>query len=133
MWTSGQYKDQRGRKVISVTGTDAALKAIGIQPQDVAMASRKAQDVRQDIAMVQAVEAGIADRWAHGILDKDPAAVKAAIADLAEWNAKNPRSRIAINPMQIRRRVQQAQMERSARQVKGAPREMRGQVFQGLR
>lgn len=132
MWTSGQYSDSKGRKVISTDGTDAALKFIGIQPADVAVASRKAQDVRQDIAMVRTVEAGIADKWARGVLDRDPKAVAAALDELRTWNRDNPDSIIRINAAQIQQRVRQAQLERGVRLAKTAPVEQRGQVSQAL-
>lgn len=131
MWQTGAYHDVKGRKVIDTDHTDAVVKMLGIQPQDLAMASRKVQDMRQDVSMVRTVESGIADRWARGILDQDPGAVDAAIADLYAWNQRNE-TKIVITPIQIQSRVRQAMLERSIRVTKSAPREMRGRVFEGL-
>lgn len=133
MWNTGQYRDSYGRKVMDVDGLDAAFKAIGFQPQQVAETQRRASDVQQDVAMARKVETEIADRWARGIMDKDPAAVKKAITDLFQWNQRNPDSRIAITPAQVRQRVQQALMGREARLMKAAPRELRSGVFEALR
>ena len=49
------------------------------------------------------------------------------------WNIRNPEQRIVITPEQIRRRVQEASIERSVRLIKAAPKEIRGQVAESLR
>lgn len=133
MWASGQYKDTKNRKVIDTTPTDAAVKFFGFQPQDVAIASRKAQDVRQDTAMVLSVRINIADRMARAVLDRDFNAVREARMELMSWNTANPAWPIVITPMQIREKVRNALQERSTRLLKSVPKEIRGEVAQGLR
>jgi hypothetical protein len=132
MAQSGEYRDMKGRKVVDVTGVDALFKAIGIMPGRVAQASGRATDVRQDIALHSVVETSLADRWARGVIDNDQEAVQKTIRDLLAWNARNPEQRIVITPEQIRRRVQEARMERNIRLLKTAPKEIRGQVAESL-
>lgn len=133
MWNTGQYRDTHGRKVMDVDGMDAAFKSLGFQPQEVAQVQRRASDIQQDVTMARKVESEIADRWVRGIIDHDPDAVQSAVRDLFQWNQRNPDSRIAIMPAQIRQRVEQAMMSREVRMLKSAPRELRSGVFDALR
>jgi hypothetical protein len=128
----GVYQDSRGRRVIDVDGYDAAIKAIGFQPSSVAQESRRAWEVRQSIAMNRVVEGEIAELWARGIFERDPAKVQDARAKLIEWNAKNPESRIRIVPQQIHRRVVEMMKTREQRLTKSAPREIRMDVKREL-
>jgi hypothetical protein len=130
MAQTGYYRDLKGRRGIDVSGVDAAFKAIGLQPYDVAQEGKRRSDIQQDIALHNVVEAGIADRWARGIFEKDPAEVEKAIKELFAWNQKNPDLPIAITPAQIRERVQKALQPADVRQMKQTPREIRGQEFQ---
>jgi GGDEF domain-containing protein len=132
MAQSGYYKDAQGRKVVDTSGADAALKAIGAQPKDVATAQRAAGDAAQSIAMARVVEGQIADRWARGIIDKDAEAVRKAVTELREWNSRNPDWPIRITPAQIKARVQAAMLSRDVRLLKGAPPEVRRAVYSTL-
>jgi hypothetical protein len=133
MWQTGMARDSQGRKIIDVTKFDAAVKSIGIQPKDVALASEQAQAVRQDVSMVRIVESQIADKWARGIIDRDPDAVKAAVLEMFNWNRANPDWIIRIDQRQIRQRIESAMMERGRRMVKTAPAEVRAVVARELR
>ncbi len=133
MGVTGEYRDGKGRKVMNVDGWDTAIKAVGFQPSAVAKESRRTFEAKQSVDMAKKVEADISDKWAHGIIDKNPDAVREARADLAEWNAKNPESRIAITPQQIFRRVKEARMTREQRFIKTVPKEMRRDIASGLR
>ena len=128
MWMTGEYRDQAGRKVKDVTGTDAVVKAIGFQPAEVARDSRAASLAQQQIALARNVEAEIAGAWAQGIVDGDADAVAKARKRMADWNTANPESRISINRSQIQRRVREARMTRDARMLKRTPKEMRAGV-----
>lgn len=133
MAESGQYKDSRGRKVENVDITDAIIKGIGFQPQNVANQSRLSQLVRQDIAQVKDVESDIASIWAQGINEKDRSEIARAREMLNAWNKKNPETPIRINYQQITRRVKEMRKERSERLAKTAPKEMRRYVNDSLR
>lgn len=125
MGMSGYYKDMKGRRVIDVDAYDAAIKAIGFQPKRVANQSRAVGELMQDVTLNKEVESNIADKWARAIVDKDPAKVAAARAELLDWNQKNQTSQIRIVPQQIQRRVQQLLMTRDERFVKTVPKELR--------
>ena len=133
MASSGFYKDMKGRRVIDVDGYDAAIKAIGFQPKRVASESRKVQDAQQTISLQRDVEDEIAGKWARGIIDRDPLAVRAAREQLIRWNQTNPGVRIIITPAQIQRRVQDAMRTRQQRFIKTAPPEIRAMIRQEIR
>lgn len=128
MANSGMYKDEKGRKVIDVDGFDALSKAIGFQPNDVARTQEAARTAQQFIALNKMRETEIADKWAQGMFEHDPAKVQEARDDLKSWNERNPESRIVINSAQIRRRVQQMGMSKAERLAKTAPKEIRATV-----
>ncbi|NKF21567.1 PLxRFG domain-containing protein [Solimonas marina] len=129
----GYYKDQRGRRVIDTTVADSVAKAIGFNPEKVARESRAMQVQRQDIELNRATSSEIADQWAQGIFERDQDKVNNARARLMRWNARNPDSRIIIQPSQIQRRVKEMQMTRSQRFIKSAPKGLREQVTEAVR
>lgn len=132
MANTGRYKDERGRKVIDTDGADAAVKAIGFQPADVARVQRASRTVATMVQLNKMREAEIADAWAKGIADKNNDAIAAARADLAAWNRANPESPITITMQQIRQRVATLNMNRAQRLERTASREIRGEVRRQL-
>jgi hypothetical protein len=128
----GFYRDEKGRRVLDTDGADALFKSIGFQPASVAKESRAVQLQRQNIALNKATEAEIADEWAQGVFEKDPAKSQRARERLLDWNKTNPESPIRIMPQQIQRRVKEMQMTRAQRFIKTAPKELRGQVQREL-
>lgn len=128
MYQTGEYRDTRDRRVVDVDGLDAAVKAIGFQPAEVARESRKLQQNNQQVQLARVVEGEIAAEWAQGIADKEPDKVRSAKQRLEQWNRDNPRSRIAINSGQLQRRVRELRMTRQQRFEKTVPREMRSEV-----
>lgn len=133
MADKGAYRDARGRRVIETGPMDAATKAIGFQPSDVAGEQRAVARAMQPIQLTRMVEADIAGKWAEGVFERDPKKVLAAREKLAEWNAKNPETPIRVEQSQIRSRVKEMSMTRSQRAVKAAPRETRGVIANELR
>lgn len=128
MAETGWYKDAKHRNVLEVDGVEALAKGLGFQPARVARESRAVSMAQQNVALAKAVEADLADKMATARMEKDSGKYADAMADLREWNAKNPESRIRISSDQIARRVKEMQMGRSERVAKSAPREMRSQV-----
>jgi hypothetical protein len=128
MATTGLYLDTKGRKVTEVGPVDAFVKGLGFQPTVVAENSRARRAVQQGINLGRAVEAGIADLWAQGIHERNPAKVAQARADLAAWNAQNPAAPIALKLSQVQRRVREMRLSADERLTKAAPRELRGKV-----
>ena len=132
MATMGMYRDQKGRKVIDVDGWEAAVKALGFQPASVKRIQDATSTQQGLIAQNKLRETEIADKWAAGRIERDPAKVAEAQAELAEWNRKNPDSPIRIDQAQINKRVQQAMMDKAKRLEKTAPKEIRQSVRQEL-
>jgi hypothetical protein len=125
MYSTGMYRDEKGRKVIDADGYDAIIKGIGFQPASVALDSRQAGMVQQSIALAKQVKSDIAQKWAEGIMENDPSKITDAAAKLHDWNQKNPNSPIGVTAQQITQRVNEMMMDRDDRVLKRAPREMR--------
>lgn len=132
MASTGVYRDTRGYKVSDVTVLESFGKMLGLQPESVASKTRRLSDEIQDKGMVTMMEAMIADRWAAGLAEKDPAKVQAARDALAAWNRNNPETPIRIKPMQITRRVREINRTREERFLRTAPKEMRGAAAREL-
>ena len=132
MASKGYATDVKGRKVVDVTLADVAVKATGFNPTVVATETRKTMPIQQDIALQKRTESSIVDQWARGVADKDDALVAKAKQRMTDWNRDNPDTPVAIRATQIRDRVRQMKMDKDARLLKQAPREMRGRVAPGL-
>jgi hypothetical protein len=128
MAKKGYATDAKGRKVVDVGLSDAAIKGIGFQPTKVAEETRKTMPVFQDIALQKKTEASIVGQWSRGITDNDQDMIRDAVQRRDDWNKRNPDTPIHITPEQVRSRVRQAMIEKDARLLKQAPREMRGRV-----
>ena len=129
---SRMYRDAKGMKVLDTDGYDAALKAIGFQPNDVKKVQDASFDSQRMIGLNRLRETEIANQWAQGIFEKDADKVKAARADLAEWNETNPESPIKINFKQILQRVQKMNQTKAQRIAATAPKEIRADVRRAL-
>lgn len=132
MAVMGMYRDTKGRKVIDVDAWEAVAKAVGFQPASVKRVQEATGTQQNLIGQNKLRETEIADKWAAGRIERNPAKVEEAKAELAEWNRKNPQSPISIDQGQINRRVQQAMMSKAQRLEKTAPKELRQSVRQEL-
>ena len=132
MFESGIYKDNSGKKVIDVDGTDAFSKFIGFQPNDVAQVQNATRRVQVMIEQNKMREAEIADMWAKGLFEKDAAMVQEAKADLAQWNLDNPNAPIRIQISQIFKRLKAMNQTKVERMLKTTPKEIRSQVREEL-
>lgn len=128
MWTSGVYKDTKGRKITDVSHSDAFIKFLGFNPNTVAVESRQVSTAYDDIALQRIVESSIADKWVRGILEGDQLLIREAHQERLEWNQKNPNLRVVITASQIKRRVKEARLSRQQRFISRVPREMRGNI-----
>ena len=132
MYSTGIYKDSKGKKVLDVDAFDALAKSIGFQPADVARV-QQATGIKQNlIAQNKLQEGKIADMWAQGVSEKDPAKVQRAREKLAEWNANNPETPIRILMPQIVKRVRALNEDKATRIAKTAPTEIRASVRREL-
>lgn len=128
MAKKGYATDARGRKVVDVGLSDAAIKGIGFQPTVVARETRKTMPVYQDIAIQKRTESSIVNQWVRGLADNDMDMAKEAQQRLTDWNRRNPDTPIKITPDQIRNLARQMASTKDTRLLKLAPREMRGVV-----
>jgi hypothetical protein len=125
MLATGAYRDGRGRKVVDASFSDAVFKAIGFQPEAVASEQRSVGMKQQDINLARITESEIASQWAEAVFKKDADGVQAARDRVKAWNEKNPELAIKITAQQIVSRVRQMNIDRSERQMKATPKELR--------
>jgi hypothetical protein len=128
MAQTGQYRDTQGRKIADVSATETALKGLGFQPNQVARESDAMRTIMQDRNLHTLKEDAIADKWARGVLEKDPALVNEARQDLKDWNEKNPETPIRIKFSQVASRVKAAKQSREQRIIKSTAPELRAQA-----
>lgn len=128
MANMGMYRDAKGAKVIDTDATDAVMKAIGFQPNDVKKVQDASFEAQRMIGLNKLTESELAARWALGLFEKDSDKVKAAREDLAEWNRVNPESPIRIKFTQVLQRVKKMNETKAERMIKTAPQEIRNAV-----
>ncbi|WP_295986299.1 PLxRFG domain-containing protein [uncultured Variovorax sp.] len=128
MATTGMYRDAKGYKVLDTNHLEAALKAIGFQPQSVATI-QEANSINQQAKGFYNLRAQeIRGQWAAGIFEKDEGKVRDARAAIAEWNAKNPEQPMLIRIPDVMRRVREMQKSKDQRIADTAPRAMRAHM-----
>ena len=132
MATTGMYLDTKGKKVLDADSFDAAAKAIGFQPNDVARVQDATFEVQRRIGLNKMRESEIAGKWAKGVFLGDQDLVQEARADIKAWNDKNPEAPIRIQMPQITRRVREMRASKQDRIAKTAPQEIRDQVRREL-
>lgn len=132
MWSTGEYRDSKGAKVLEVDDTASVMKFFGFQPSEVARESRRISEFNRSEQLAKNVESEIAAKWARGIAEGDRDAVLEARKDLADWNAKND-EKIRITSAQIAQRVKKLRQSRSERFVKSVAPERRASAVEALR
>ncbi len=129
MFSTGEYRDSRGRKVDDVDALDAFMKAIGFQPQTIAAQSRAINEDQRDVDIVKRVASEIADEWAEGIRTGDREMTKRARDRIREWNADNPDLPVQVKLSNVLKRVKQANLTRDERFMKTAPPALRRRLL----
>ncbi|MFG0381114.1 PLxRFG domain-containing protein [Pseudomonas sp. zbq_18] len=128
MAVTDMYRDDKGYKVLDTNSLEAALKAVGFQPQSVA-AIQEANWLGQRSKALYSMRAQeIRALWAQGVFEKDPAKVQEARAAVADWNAKNPDQPMRISVPDVMRRVREMGKSKDQRIADTAPRAMRQQL-----
>lgn len=130
---TGQYRDQRGRRIVDADEWDALVKAVGFNPAHVARESRKISTAMTDVSLQRATEDRIAEKWARGILEKDREGIDEAKEELKAWNERNPELRVRITTAQLMQRVREARRTREERFVRRAAPEIRREIRRELR
>ena len=140
MFTTGEYRDIKGRKVDEATKAEAVAKMLGLHPENIGRGSRARSIVMDTQDLRESKQEEIYAKWASGILDKDPEQIKAAKDALKDWNTKNPKARIVPKMSSVRPGTPQAVVERvraarrtaDQRLLKAAPKTMRPEVRRQL-
>lgn len=133
MAATGKAKDMKGRVKTDVTPGEAFAKALGLNPTVVAEKNRANMPINQDLALQRLVETSIVDQWAQGVATKNPQDVQQAMQRMKNWNEKNPETPVSISAQQLRAKVKTLLTPTDTRLLKGAPKEMRGRVVEGLK
>jgi hypothetical protein len=123
--TTGEYRDAQGRLVAEASGTDAFFKGLGFQPAHIAEFQRQREGLQQDVNLQRVKEDALADLWARGRVEKDPALVREARQRLADWNRTHPEAPIRIDRRQLVSRVRNLRRTARERMRRATPREMR--------
>jgi hypothetical protein len=133
MWDTGEYRNQKGARVMEVGALDGAMKFIGFQPSAVARESNRVGETLRTVQLAKNVEGEIAGALAQALADGDSVGVAAARRRLADWNADNPKAPIRITMPQIVSRLRALKTSRAERTIKAAPKELRGLVGEALK
>jgi N12 class adenine-specific DNA methylase len=128
MWTTGEYQDRKGYKVLAVDGGDAIAKGIGFQPSAVATVQEGDRAAQEMVSRVKIREAEIAMKWAKGFADGKEELKAEARAELLAWNEKNPDTPIRIKIGDVLKRAHNMKMSRAQRIEKSAPKEVRAEA-----
>jgi predicted RNA methylase len=132
MWNTGEYRNERGQKVVDVGPGDAFLKGIGFQPGEIARETQVMQQAQRSINLAKNVTEEIASAWAQALNDGDTAGVRDAQRRLREWNDDNPDTRLKISMQGVINRVRNMRMSRADRVIKSAPTGMRQGIAETL-
>jgi hypothetical protein len=132
MASTGEMRNMKGQKIADADMVDAVAQSLGFQPQKKAEYAQARYPVQELLGFRNSVERSIADDWAQAIHDKDSEGVAKARERLMEWNAANPKMRIAINGQQIISRLKAMAENPLSRMARTAPKEVRGNVRQML-
>lgn len=132
MVATGMYRDTKGYKVLDTNHLEAALKAVGFQPNSVAeiQEANWLNQRAKNFYNLRAQE--IRATWAAGIFENSPAKVQRAREMVAEWNRKNPAQPMIIRIPDVMRRVREMGKDKDQRIAATAPRAMRAQMREDL-
>ncbi|VTU38223.1 DNA repair protein RadC [Variovorax sp. PBS-H4] len=132
MWLTGEYKDSKGRKVMDVNPIEAAVKAIGFQPADVAREGERTFTTQAMVAQNRLAKQDFSADMAKAVYEKDFEQQKAVRDAVREWNRKNPHSPMTIDMAGVRRRVMAMRQDRATRVANAAPKAVRQEVKRQL-
>lgn len=132
MYSTGMYRDSRGRKVVDVDGYEAFIKAAGFQPRAVSEVQEGTSAQQYLIGQNKLMKAQLAERMASAVFERDPAKQQAVREQVSAWNQRNPSSPIKIDMQAVRRRVADMRRSKAERVQRSAPKAIRADVRQAL-
>jgi N12 class adenine-specific DNA methylase len=121
MLDTGTYRDARGYIVNNTTPSEAVMKMIGFQPNSTADVQDQKGQALNMIGQNRMRSTEIAEHWAQGLANANPAMVQEARDMRADWNAKNPETPIKVDLPAIIRRVRAMKQDAIMRTQKTAP------------
>jgi hypothetical protein len=122
---SGTEVSPFGKKIADVPTQQGALQTLGVSPANVNRAREREQVLKQNEAFLKVVEDRIADKWARGIAEHDPAVQQEAREDLRAHNEKNPDNKIRISPQQVHSRVKNLMRDPESSMLRSVAKERR--------
>ncbi len=132
MLKRGEYRDQKGRKVVDTTVAEAFLKMAGFQPNAVARIQEASGEVMQMVGLTKLVQSELADRMAKAMLDGDSDAMAEVRALRDRWNENNGDMRVTINMPGVLKRLRAMRESKAERLEQTAPKAMRERVRREL-
>jgi hypothetical protein len=132
MMASGEAKDTHGRRVVDISPAEAAVKMAGFNPQAIAEVGRNARAVQQTISLATRTKGVITEKWARGIVDRNPDDVAAAKRDIERWNAANPETPITVKLSAVALRANAMRATKEDRFIKAATKEMKDYVKEAI-
>ncbi len=133
MYTSGMYKDTKGRKVIDVDGVEALIKATGFQPKAVADVQEATMAQQSLIQQNKMFKAELGRAMAKAVFEGDFAEQQAVREKMRRWNERNPESPVKIDMAAVRKSVIDMRRSKADRVARSAPKAIRAEVKESLR
>ena len=128
MAKTGEYQNDKKKKVVDVDGFDAAIKAIGFNPNDVKRAQDASIEGQRLASFFRLRKTQITDMWAQGLHDKNQEKVAKAKALRDQWNSDNPEVKMTVTLAQVNAKLKSMRMTKAERIEKASPKEIRRAV-----
>ena len=143
MAETGRYLDTRGRTVLTgMRPEEVAAKAIGFNPGRVAESSRANLNEERFENLYKTVQKSITDDMAEALwlqsiarrkgdnemLRQQDRAYQDALRRMEKWNQRYPEAAIRPNLAGLRRKIADMEMDRDTRNLKRAPKDLRGAI-----
>lgn len=143
MARTGLYRDDKGKTVAAITPTDVAVKALGFTPTDVQREQERMATINQSVMLSKTVQEAYTQRIAMALADAqllgtpkaDAEASKTVddiLREVERWNERNPDTPVALQNSAIEGAVKQMILTREVRELKTAPRAMKGIIASQL-
>lgn len=133
MLATGKALDAKGQLIGPITKTEAAGKAVGLNPNVVASDTRVKASIANDENTVAQLKADIYQRYINGLVQQNPKDIQEAFRAVTAWNKANPTLPIILNPREINQKVSAAYMDLQQRTIKQAPKALRAEVYDQLK
>lgn len=124
-WTKGYATDRAGRKLIDVSGWEAAAQGLGFSSAALAEAYDVDRIVRQDLAFYTQMRSDLMRELIGAIREGDTDTVNSLVSHLAEWNKSNPHMPMVLNGSSLRRQIMLYGLPLTQRTLQMLPKQLR--------